>query len=434
MIKIENQDLVKDLLCFINQSPTAFQVVENSSKILLKNGYQELQLSSPWYLRQNRKYFVRKNNSALVAFITGSNKMIESGYRIIAAHTDSPGLKIKPAPEIIEEKKYLKLNTEVYGGPILNTWFDRPLALAGRLSYLGENPLKPSSRLVNINKPLFIIPNLAIHMKSGEAKLDRQKHLLPLCTIADEGLVKEDFLISLLSHESGIKANKIIDFELFLYEYKSAEIMGLNNELISAGRLDDLAMVHASLNSLLNAEPNDAVLMMVLFDNEEIGSRTKQGADSPFLANILERITLNLGFSREEFFCSLANSFMVSADMAHALHPNYPEKSDPTNKNYLNGGPVIKLSANCRYTSDSDSTAVCKHLCRKADIPYQIFVNHSGLRGGSTIGPLSASQLDIRAVDIGNPLLAMHSIRELAGVNDHLYICRLFETFYNISE
>ncbi|NLM97868.1 MAG: M18 family aminopeptidase, partial [Halanaerobiaceae bacterium] len=423
---------VKDLLRFIDNSPTAYQAVENSANILLNNGFRELELSSPWCLKESSKYFVRKNNSALVAFITAADKVIEKGFRIIAAHTDTTGLKIKPNPEMIQEKRYLKLNTEVYGSPILDTWFDRPLALAGRLSYPGDNPLKPLYKLININKPLFIIPGLAIHMKSEEKKVDRQKHLLPLCSVIEEGHAEEEFLMNLLSKETGIRADQIIAYDLFLYEYKQAELIGANNEFISAGRLDDLAMVHAALNSLVRAEANDTVLMVVLFDNEEVGSSTGQGADSPFLANILERILMGSGASREEYFCALANSFLISADMAHALHPNFPETADPTNRAYLNGGPVIKISANYRYTSDSYSTAVCKQLCKKADIPYQIFVNHSEQRGGSTIGPILASQLDIRSVDIGNPLLAMHSIRELAGVNDHLYMARLFETLYNL--
>lgn len=434
VIKINRKEIAKDLLDFIYESPTSFQATENLSNILQENGFMELRENEEWSLERNRKYYIRKNDSALIAFRTGTDDPARAGFRIIAAHSDSPALKIKPAPEL-SEGSYLKLNTEVYGGPILNTWLDRPLALAGRLSYRGDNPLFPESTLVNINKPLALIPNLAIHLNPEVNKgieLNRQKELLPLLKIMEEGFEKDDYLISVLSVESGIPAERILDFELYFYEYEKGTICGIEEEFISSGRLDNLAMVHAGLTALLRAEENDATQVLVVFDNEEVGSMTKQGADSPFLANTLERISLSYSYSRENYFRSLASSFMISADMAHAVHPNYPEKHDPSNKNYLNKGPVIKVSANQRYTSDSDSVAVCRELCRRAEIPYQIFVNRSDQRGGSTIGPVSASQLDIRSIDVGNPLLAMHSIRELAGVDDQYYMIRLFAEFYNI--
>ena len=434
MITINSKEVAKDLLDFIYDSPTAFQVTENLSKILKENGFVELRESEEWSLEKNKKYFLRKNDSALIAFRTGNDDPARAGFRLIAAHSDSPAIKIKPAPEI-SEAGYLKLNTEIYGGPILNTWLDRPLALAGRLSCRGDNPLFTESTLININKPLALIPNLAIHLNPEVNKgieLNRQKELLPLIKMVEEDFEKEGYLLSLLSSESGIPTDRILDFELYLYEYEKGSICGLDEEFISSGRLDNLAMVHAGLKALLKAEKKDATQVLVIFDNEEVGSMTKQGADSPFLANTLERISLSYSYSRENYFRSLAASFMFSADMAHAVHPNYPEKHDPSNKNYLNKGPVIKLSANQRYTSDSDSVAVCRELCKRAGIPYQIFVNRSDQRGGSTIGPVSASQLNIRSIDIGNPMLAMHSIREVAGVKDHYFIIRLFEKFYNV--
>ncbi|HHU93216.1 MAG TPA: M18 family aminopeptidase [Halanaerobiaceae bacterium] len=434
MIKI-NREIVNDLLDFIYKSPTAFQVADNLNNILRDNGFIELEETEEWSLEKNKKYFVRKNDSALIAFRTGKEDPARAGFRIIAAHSDSPGLKIKPAPELIEAGQYLKLNTEVYGGPILNTWLDRPLAIAGRISYQGDNPLFPESKLININKALALIPNLAIHLNPEVNKgveLNRQKELLPLIKMMEEELEKDNYLLSLISAESGIPTGRILDFELYLYEYEKGTVCGVNEEFISSARLDNLAMVHAGLNSLLRAEEHDSTQVLVVFDNEEVGSMTKQGADSPFLANSLERIALAYSYSRENYFRSLANSFMISADMAHAVHPNYPEKHDPSNKNYLNQGPVIKLSANQSYTSDSNSVAVCKELCHRAGIPYQIFVNRSDQRGGSTIGPVSASQLNIRSVDIGNPLLAMHSIREMAGVKDHYYMISLFTEFYNV--
>ncbi|MEJ6951674.1 M18 family aminopeptidase [Natronospora cellulosivora (SeqCode)] len=430
---INEKNMGNNLLDFINRSPSAFHAVESSVKMLRKAGFKDLDNGDNWYLKKGGKYFLTRNQSALIAFIIGTGNLRQEGFRLIASHTDSPGFRIKPAPEMIQDK-YLKLNTEVYGGPILNTWLDRPLSIAGRLSLRSGNPLKPKIELVNFDRPILNIPNLAIHLNpkvNQGIELNKQKHLLPIVSMIEEEFNKNNFIKELISQEKGIKQEDILDFDLFLYEYEKGCISGLNNEFISSSRLDDLAMVYSSLSSLVNADQNQSTRVVVLFDNEEIGSKTKQGADSPFLRNALERISLSIGYSREEFFSALANSFMISADMAHAVHPNYIEKHDPSNKNYLNCGPVVKISANQKYTSDSESIAIFKELCRKADIPYQTFVNRSDQRGGSTIGPVSAGQIDIKSVDIGNPLLAMHSIRELIGLKDCIYIKKLFDEFYN---
>ncbi|NLJ83567.1 MAG: M18 family aminopeptidase, partial [Halanaerobiaceae bacterium] len=299
MITINSKEVAKDLLDFIYDSPTAFQVTENLSKILKENGFVELRESEEWSLEKNKKYFLRKNDSALIAFRTGNDDPARAGFRLIAAHSDSPAIKIKPAPEI-SEAGYLKLNTEIYGGPILNTWLDRPLALAGRLSCRGDNPLFTESTLININKPLALIPNLAIHLNPEVNKgieLNRQKELLPLIKMVEEDFEKEGYLLSLLSSESGIPTDRILDFELYLYEYEKGSICGLDEEFISSSRLDNLAMVHAGLKALLKAEKKDATQVLVIFDNEEVGSMTKQGADSPFLANTLERISLSYSYS-----------------------------------------------------------------------------------------------------------------------------------------
>ncbi|MFW6377617.1 MAG: M18 family aminopeptidase [bacterium] len=431
---MSEKKIAENLLDFIDQSPTAFHAVKKATDLLLEAGFKKLSLEDNWFLKRGEKYFVIKNQSALIAFIVGVGNFKKEGFRLIASHTDSPGFKIKPSPEIVQEK-YLKLNTEVYGGPILNTWLDRPLSIAGRLSLRTDNPMKPKMKLIDIHKPILTIPNIAIHLNPEVNKgieLNKQKHLLPVLSMIEEEFDSNDYLREIISKESGSKIEDILDFDLFLYEYEKGCLSGLNNEFISAARLDDLAMVYSSLYSLIEAEQNQASRVLVLFDNEEIGSKTKQGADSPFLRNTLERISLSIGYAREEFFSALNNSYMISADMAHAVHPNYSEKHDPTNKNYLNKGPVVKISSNQKYTSDSESIAIFKELCRKADIPYQSFVNRSDQRGGSTIGPVSAGQLAIKSVDIGNPLLAMHSIRELAGVKDVHYIKKLFDNFYNI--
>lgn len=425
----------QNLIDFIKDSPTAFHAVENSAVVLRNKGFVELDLSDKWELEQEKKYFVTRNGSALIAFVVGEADIAENGFKLIGAHTDSPSFRIKPAPEMVEEDKYLKLNTEVYGGPILNTWFDRPISLAGRISVKSGDLLRPETRLIDLNEPLMVIPNLAIHMNREVNKgveLNKQKDLLPFVTMIEEKFEKDDFLINVVADEFNISADQIIDFDLFLYETEAGGLIGLEDEFISAGRQDDLAMAKAGIEALADSESVQATNVMVLFDNEEVGSSTKQGADSPMLNHILERIVQTLGGNRTDFFQALANSFIISADMAHAVHPNYTDEHDPTNRPLLNGGPVIKVNANQSYTSDSLSGSVFASICNKADVPYQKFVNRSDKRGGSTIGPISATQLGIDSVDIGNPLLAMHSVRELGGVKDQSYILKVFKEYYNI--
>ena len=354
---------------------------------------------------------------------------------MIGSHSDSPSFRVKPNPEMEVEKTYLKLNTECYGGPILNTWLDRPLAIAGRVTLKGENILKPVETLVNINRPVCIIPNLAIHMNRSineGVALNKQKDMLPLVGLLNETLEKDNFLLNTVANELGRKSEEILDFDLFLYEYEKGSLIGVNEELISCGRLDNLAMVHASLNALINAEAKSGVNMTVVFDNEEVGSSTKQGADSNMLINILERISLCLGQDREDFLRSLYSSFMISADLAHAVHPNVTEKHDPTNRPIMGRGPVIKINANQAYTSDSYSISIYKTICKEAGVNYQEFVNRSDERGGSTIGPISSTHIDIPSVDVGSPILAMHSIRELGCVEDHMDIYKTFKKFYEL--
>ncbi|MPQ43378.1 M18 family aminopeptidase [Clostridium tarantellae] len=427
--------IAQGLIDFLYNSPTAFQAVENIEEILELKGFKELKENEKWHLEPKGKYFVTKNNSAIVAFQIGSGDLSEYGFKIIGAHTDSPGFRIKPNSDITVENTYIKLNTEVYGGPILNTWFDRPLALAGRVTLLSDNPLKPINKFINIKKPILIIPNLAIHMNreiNEGVKIDRQKDTLPLLALVKETLEKNNYLLNLLAQELGCERTNILDFELCPYEFEKGCLMGLNNEFISAGRLDNLAMVHAGIKALIDTEANLATNIMMCFDNEEVGSSTKQGGDSNFLSIVLERINIALGKNREDFFRALAESFMISADLAHAVHPNKGEMHDPTVRPVLNGGPVIKIAASQSYTSDSDSSAVYEAICRRAGVNVQKFVNRSDLRGGSTIGPISSTHLPIRSVDIGTPILAMHSIRELGTVKDHCDCIKSFEEFYKL--
>ena len=430
---IHKQKLADDLIDFINESPSSFHVIRNIKAALIKNGFIELHANEKWNLRKEKKYFISKNESALIAFIVGKGKIEENGFKIIAAHSDSPSIKIKPQPEISVNNKYLKFNTEIYGGATLATWFDRPLSIAGRISMLSKDALNPISKYVNIKQPFCVIPNLAIHLNreiNNGLKIENQKMMLPLVSVINEQFNKSNFLNKLIASELKIDAKKIIDCDLNLYEFEKGRLTGLENEFISSGKLDDLAMVHASIQALIDSKPTNASQVMVCFDNEEVGSMSKQGAGSPFLKNTLHRITNQFKNDIESFYRAISHSFLISADMAHALHPNYTEKHDPVNLPIINNGPVIKINANQKYTSDSDSCAVYEMICKNANVPVQRYVNHSDIKGGGTLGAISTSQLDIRSVDIGNPMLAMHSIREFAGVNDHFWIMKSFLEFY----
>ncbi len=432
---MENLQLANNLIDFIYDSPTAFHAVATLKDMLNKEGFKELKEEEKWNLEKEGKYYVSKNDSALIAFKIGKGKIQDHGFKLIGAHTDSPTFRIKPNPEIISENAYVKLNTEAYGGAILSTWFDRPLAIAGRVVLRSNNPLEPKIQLVNIKKPIVVIPNLAIHMNrnvNSGVEINKQKDTLPLLSLVNETLEKDKYLLNTVAGELKVRPEEIIDFDLFLYEYEKGTVMGLNNEFISCGRLDDLSMVHGATKALISSKGSMATNVMVAFDNEEVGSSTKQGADSDLLANLLERIVISLGGGREEFFRALAKSFIISADLAHAVHPNMGELHDPVNRPVINKGPVIKINANQKYTSDGDSTAVYEEVCRRAGVPVQKFVNRSDAAGGSTIGPISSTHLNIRSVDMGTPILAMHSIRELGGVIDHGYVIKSFEEFYNI--
>ncbi|HHU58427.1 MAG TPA: M18 family aminopeptidase [Bacteroidales bacterium] len=423
----------QDLIDFIHESASPFHAVEQLSLQLDKAGFSELKLDEAWELKKGGKYYLTRNGSALFAFVVGMGAPQTEGFRIVAAHSDSPGFKIKPQAEMVVEDHFVKLNTEVYGGPVLMSWIDRPLSMAGRVSLKSSEPLWPDNRLVNFKRPLLTIPGLAIHLNRSineGMEINRQKDVLPLLGLLPEKGSEKDFLKKLLADELGVHPADILDYDLSLNEVQKGCLLGVHNEFISSPKLDNLAMTHAGLLALLNSPPGAATQMLCIFDNEEVGSLTKQGADSPLFKNIFKRILALQGLSQEEIHRTVYRSFMVSADMAHSLHPNYPEKHDPNLHPLLNKGPVIKITANQKYTSDGDSIAVFEALCEQAGVPCQKFVNRSDMAGGSTLGNLSTGQLDIRSVDVGNPMLAMHSVRELAGVDDHLYMIRAMEAFF----
>ena len=429
------KQLAKELIEFVNESPTAYHATSTVKDILDKSGYKELKEIEKWNINKGEKYYLIKNDSALIAFEIGTGEIEEEGFRLIGAHTDSPTFKIKPKSEMIIENKYVKLNTEVYGGPILSTWFDRPLSLAGRVTIKGNSPLKPMTKLVNVNKPLLVIPNLAIHMNRNVNEgytINKQKDTLPLLAFVNSELEKGDYLISILEKELGISKSDILDFDLFLYEYEKGSLVGLNEELISVGRLDDLWMVFAGIKAISETDENKSTKVMICIDNEEIGSLTAQGANSSFLRTILERIVLALGKNKEEYFRALSNSVMISADLAHAVHPNQSEKHDPTNRPLLGEGPVIKIAASGSYSTDSYTSSIFQELCNSVNVPYQKFVNRSDVRGGTTIGPITSADLSIPVIDMGAPLLGMHSVRELAAVIDNKYTIDVFKKFYEV--
>lgn len=425
----------ENMLDFIYESPTQFNAVEVSAEMLEKNGFEKLNPKENWKLEVGKKYYTTKNSSALVAFKVNSDEIEKEGFRIIGSHTDSPGFRIKPNAEMESCGAYLKLNTEGYGGMILRTWLDRPLAMAGRVFLRGENPFKPVEKIVNINKPVCIIPNLAIHMNrsiNDGYKYNKQTDMLPLVGLINEQLEKENYMIKLLASELNVEIKEIIDFDIFLYEYEKGCFTGANEEFISTGRLDNLSMYYSSVEALLDSDSKSGISIAVGFDNEEVGSSTKQGADSNMLLNILERICISLGKDRQQFFEAIENSFIISSDLAHAVHPNVNGMADPTNRPVMGKGPVIKVHAGQAYTSDGYSISVYKEICRECGVEYQEFVNKSDQRGGSTIGPISSTHIDIPSVDIGAPILSMHSIRELGCSEDFYNTYKTFVKFYEI--
>lgn len=423
-----------DLLEFLDKSPVNFLAVKTVTDALDKAGYSRLNPAQTWTLTPGGKYYFTKNDSAVFAFIAGTDPV--AGYKIISAHSDSPCFRIKPKAQINSEGGIVTLNTEVYGGPILYTWFDRVLSVAGRVIVRSTDPLHPVTKLVHIKRPLLTIPHLAIHFNrqvNDGNPLSKQKDMLPVIAKITEKAEREGMLVHMVAEAAGVDSDEILDFDLSLYDTQKACYLGYNDEFVSSGRLDDLSMVHAALQALLAAEADrNMTRVMAIFDNEETGSGTKQGAASPILHDLLRRVNMCLGGSEEDYLRSLENSFMISADNAHGFHPNYASKYDPTNHPTLGDGPVIKINANCKYMTDADSAAVFRTVCDLAGVPCQYFVNHSDVAGGSTLGNILTSQIPLRGVDMGAPLWAMHSVRETGARADHEYTIRAFTTFYNL--
>ena len=425
---------VKRLLDFLDASPVNFLAAQNIATELEKAGYRKLDPREPiGIVKAGDKLYVTKNDSSVYAFHIGRQPMAEAGFRMICAHCDSPTFRIKPNAEMLCEGGIVKLNTEVYGGPIMSTWFDRPLTIAGRVIVRGQDALNPETLLLHVKRPLLQISNLAIHFNrqvNDGVKLSKQKDMLPILGIINDELEKGNLLMNIICGELSIKPEQVLDFDLYLADATPACTFGVHDEFLSSGRLDDLSMCFAGLEAMIDTDTADATKVLAIFDNEETGSQTKQGAGSPFLAMMLQRIAFAQSGSVEAWYQAIERAFMISADNAHAWHPNYSEKYDPTNHPVLGGGPVIKFNAAQKYASDAVSAAVFAEICRQADVPCQRFVNHSDVAGGSTLGNILASSIPLRGVDMGNAILAMHSCRETGSVADHLYTVKAFTQFF----
>ena len=432
--------MINRLLSFLNASPVNFLAVKNIADMLEAGGFRRLDPCQPLgAVKAGDRFFVTKNDSSIYAFRIGRKPIAEAGFHMICAHSDSPTFRIKPNAEMLCEGGLVKLNTEVYGGPIMSTWFDRPLTLAGRVIVRSQDVMRPDTMLLHIKRPLLQISNLAIHFNrqvNDGVKLSRQKDVLPLLGQITSQLEAGNLLLNVILEELGkqrpVSREDILDFDLYLADTAPACTFGVHNEFISSGRLDDLSMCFAGFEAILAAADSDTTQVLGIFDNEETGSQTKQGAGSPFLSYMLRRIALAQSGTEEAYYQAVERAFMISADNAHAWHPNYPEKYDPTNHPMLGGGPVIKFNAAQKYASDAASAAVFAGICAKAGVPCQRFVNHSDVAGGSTLGNILASSIPLRGVDMGNAILAMHSCRETGSVRDHEFCVKVFTEFYNM--
>jgi len=440
--QINSQQSIQPLLNYIDDSPSPWHAVSTTIEALQLQGFEELSENDNWSLHHNQKYYVVRDQSSIIAFITGSHVASESGYRIIGAHTDSPGLRVKPHP-ISQSGHWLRVGVEVYGGPTLATFADRDLSLAGRVSVkTGEKASQIESRLIKFDDSLVRLPNLPIHLNRGVneegLKFNKQTDL-PLILTAATGLNDDKFLHHLIANALGEDIHNILAYELAIYDTQKGNVFGPNKEFFANSQLDNLASCHSALSALLNDlidgspnKVNPATRMIAFFDHEEVGSGSAKGANGSFLEDTLTRI----GNAQQDGDAQLqlmarSKSYMISADMAHAFHPNFPDKYDQEHHPIVNAGPVIKINHNQRYSTDAHTEALFINICQQANIPYQLFVNRSDLACGSTIGPMSAAKTGIHSLDIGNPMWAMHSIRESAGVLDHDYMKRAMVEFFN---
>jgi aspartyl aminopeptidase len=424
----------ESLLELIDASPTPFHATHELTALLKAEGFAKLQEADAWSLKKGGRYYVTRNDSSLVAFVMGSQPAEQAGFKIIGAHTDSPNLRLKPNPAY-EKSGYVQLGVEVYGGVLLATWTDRDLSLAGRV-VLKSKKGQPVTRLLKIDRPLLRIPQLAIHLNrevnEKGLQLNKQTHLPPILQMAEKNLSSEKVLKELVARELKCKAAEIVSLDLALYDVQASTFAGPNDEFVFAPRLDNLASCHAATRALLDASKQDnATRVLAFYDHEEVGSETAQGGESPFLKDALERMVMDSANPREALMRAMAQSIFISADMAHAVHPNYADKHEERHLPLINAGPVIKANANQRYATEGVSSAHFELMCQRAGVNVQKFVVRSDMGCGSTIGPMTAANLGIRTVDVGNPMLSMHSIREMAGSQDHGDMIQVFREYFS---
>lgn len=420
-----SQNTSEKLLAFIKSSPDCFHAVQTMKEQLLAQNFTELSEEEHWNLAYGGQYFVTRNGSSIIAFTLPETGI--KGFHILASHSDSPSFKIKENPEMTVENTYVKLNVEGYGGMLCAPWMDRPLSISGRV-IIKENG-HFISKLVNLDRDLVLIPNLAIHMNRDVNKgyaYNPQKDMLPLYG----GITAKGTFFKKIAEAAGVSEEDILGHDLFLYNRQPGSIWGASEEFVSSGRLDDLQCAFSSITGFLQGTKKEWAAMHCVFDNEEVGSGTKQGAASTFLSDTMTRIHEVLGLSREDYLVNLSNSFMISADNAHAVHPNHTEESDPVNRPVLNGGIVLKYNANQHYCTDGISSAMFRDLCAQADVPVQVFTNRSDKAGGSTLGNISNTKVALNTVDIGLPQLAMHSPYETAGAKDTDYLIKAATVFF----
>ncbi len=415
-----------ELLKFIKKSPTAFHAVDNVRSMLCENGYTELFESENWSIEPGRNYFVVRGGSSVIAFCVPEQEY--TGLAVCATHTDSPSFKIKSNPEVMGGNGLVRLNIEGYGGMLRESWFDRPLSVAGRITVSENGKIK--EHLVNIDRSLIVIPSLAVHMGKAhsEDKINIQTEMLPVLRSEDAQM---EFM-NIIAQNAGVGADEILGCDLYLYNCEDGVVFGAENEFFASGRIDNLENVYLSVKALLGSEKTGMLKTLAAFDNEETGSLTGNGAESTFFTDTMERINSALGIDRSGYLRKLSSSFILSADNAHAAHPNYINKADIVNRPKLNGGVVIKYNASGRYTTDAVSTAVVKELCMRWGVPYQEYHNRSDIAGGSTLGNLMNRHISVNSADIGLAQLAMHSAYETAGVKDLEYMERFMTGFYSV--
>ncbi len=419
------------LFTLLEQATSPFHTIQATKEQLAQAGFMSLRMKDNWNLARGGRYYVEHHGTTLFAFTIGENFVAEDGFRVAASHSDFPGFRIKPNAEM-EKDGYLQLNTETYGGAILSSWLDRPLSVAGRVVLKTDDVWKPEVRLIDLKKPVLMIPNLAIHFNRDVNKgveLRKQVEMLPIYGTASEELTKEAFL-EYIADALDVEVADILDYELTIYNTDTPDFVGLKDEFVSAPRLDNLTSTQALIDSITESHRDVGLNIMAVYDHEEVGSRSKQGAASTLLHTLLEKIYVSLGYTSVDLTNAMENSFFMSVDVSHAYHPNYSAKHDLTNRHIMNHGFAIKEACSQSYATDSEAIGVVQQICEQEGIAYQKFVNHSDSTGGGTLGAISSAMLPVRTVDMGVPIWAMHSARETMGVKDYESLVDYLTAYY----